>query len=261
LVKHGFIQTISQMFQMTTNIMYIYIKHLIILMLFLNQKFSSTKAYKIGKKILTWSSLETLKPTLSILNKITKPSFLENLSDSLSHYKDNLIVNKVGNFNNAYSGLGGSEYPVNLEKDFTENYLPDIPRILRNIIIQKINEPTPILQSNDRIKIDFESDTFVTNGLRRGIWFRVSEVNKIIEHSLNDVASVLQSVEKISDVKINVSFLRVPQGNGRNTNMLSFTEKHNNGKGVFQVNTEQYCGFISLALCPPIAKIIIPDNN
>lgn len=219
------------------------------------------KAFKIGKKVLTWSGLEKLKPKLSILNKITKSSFIENLTNSLSHYKDNLIVDKIGDFNNPHFGLGGSKYRVNLEKDFTENYLPDIPRILRNIIIQTINEPTPILQSNDRIKIDFESDTFVTRGLRRGIWFRVSQINELINHALNDIAHVLQSVEKISNVKINVSFLRVPQGNGRNSNMLAFSEKHKNSKGVFQVNTEQYCGFISLAICPPIARKLIPDDK
>jgi hypothetical protein len=213
------------------------------------------KTFQLGKNITTFTELKKEKNKQSIQG--WNNDFINKLTKTLSHYKDIKMMKKIKEYKSSI-GLVGSTYRLNLNKNITEDYLPDLSRVLLSMVLETIEKNQ--LQDNDKIKINFESNTFLTNGHRRGVYYKVKNKNAMIQYALTDLEKVLQSAESIDDVKITVDCIeKIPQGKGRNKNVLSYMEAKQNNVGVFQVNADAYCGFISLVLCPPIAKKLIPD--
>lgn len=135
--------------------------------------------------------------------------------------------------------------------DVTGTSIPDIRVIISYIIRETILRET--LKNNDKIQLRFESKD-LHKGAVSTSYVLVKHSDALVDMALEKLKNILQSDKSLKDVNITINSIDMPQGNGRTSKVISVKERLLKKRGVFPIQTQSHCGFISCALTKPIAK-------
>jgi len=205
----------------------------------------------IGKPISTFSQLE--KANKKLPKQLTK-DVAKSLQDVLKQRKADIeLRSKVKMAKRKFVEnlkIRSNFYTIDLE-DIDSDFVPNLRRLFEYMVSETIRREG--LSSNDRIQVRIESEEFYQGGIGTS-FYNVSNENLVVDDAMRRVEETVQSMRSINKATVSINSIDVPQGRGRSSNVVLFDERMSKKCGVFPLDVDAYCGFISCAMTRPISK-------
>lgn len=207
------------------------------------------KAVKRGRPITTYSGLQKRRVEQKAFLAIDRSAVARSSDRKRQLQQDlsNIKVIKRRYMKNLK--LRSNVIRLDLNRDVGMDDLPDIRNILEYIVSYTIR--TENLNDNDRVQLRIDSPTYHKGGDQTAYAF-VKDYASLVPSAMDRIQKTVQSAESLKNVSISVNSIDVASGRGRSSKIIKMMDR----KGVFTVNTASHCGFIALAMCKPIAKLL-----
>ena len=205
-----------------------------------------------GNPITTFSKLKKTKEKKTVARRLSKDTatklraVLEKQSKQQSDTRRIRVVQRRVNGN---LRLVNNVYSLDMERLVDKNDVPHIEDIITYMVGATIKNEN--LQSNDKIQIRFESESFTK---ARGSIFtgfvRVQNYKSAVADGIERIARALNSAEQVEDLRIIINGVDNVKGSGYSNNCIKYLEN----KGIYHNDETARCGPISLIVCKPFVS-------